>query len=56
MLGFLEALVTVGLPIIFAVSVSLGLLLSVVSLAIYGIVRHYRTLRINDIQGHHIRR
>ena len=56
MLGFLEALVMVGLPIIFVVAVTLGLLLSVVGLTIYEIVHHNRTLRINDIQGHHIRR
>lgn len=56
MLGFLESLITVGLPIIFVVAVALGLVVSAVGLTIYGVVRHYYAMRVNDIQGHHIHR
>lgn len=56
MLGFLDSLFTVALPLIVVISIVLGLIISVIGGVVYLLVRSHVEQSINDLQGHHIRR
>ena len=56
MLGFLDSLFAVALPLIVVISIVLGLIVSAIGGVVYSLVRRHAERSINDIQGHHIRR
>lgn len=56
MLGFLDALFAVALPLIVVISIILGLIISAIGGVVYSLVRRHVAQSINDLQGHHIRR
>ena len=56
MLGFLDSLLTVALPLIVVISIVLGLIMSTIGGVVYSLVRRHVEQSINDLQGHHIRR
>ena len=56
MLGFLDALFAVALPLIVVISIVLGLIVSAIGGVVYSLVRCHVEQSINDLQGRHIRR
>ena len=56
MLGFLDSLFAVALPVIVVISIILGLIISAIGGVVYSLVHRHVEQSINDLQGHHIRR